>query len=456
MFFCYDNRMTRRQKLTLLATIIGSGVAFLDGTVVTLALPNISHDLQVGFNGLQWVVDGYALTLASLILIGGSFGDIFGRKKIYMIGLAGFGLASLLCSLAPNGLALILFRMLQGVSAALLIPGGLAIINTNFPREKRGRVIGHWAAWSGVFAALGPLLGGYLIDVGSWRWIFWINIPLIAICLGLAAAGINETRDDQPRRVDVVGASLAAGSLSAITYGLIEGPANHWQAWIIALLGIGAALALIFVWFESKTKDPIIPLRLFDSRNFSGSNLMTLAMYGALSGFMFALVIYMQTKIGYSPIKAGVVLMPITILLLLFSGRMGGLAARHGARWFMTIGPLVCSLAMFSLLGYKPGDSYVSFLLPRVVLFGIGLVTFVAPLTATVMSSVDERSSGIASGINNAVSRTGGLVVIALLGLLGAQHFYRFSMTLCAVLAAAAGLISLLLIHNPKIKLIKN
>lgn len=442
--------MTREQKLTLLATIIGSGVAFLDGTVVTLALPNIKEHLSVGFSDLQWIVDGYALALASLILIGGSLGDIFGRKRIYMTGLGGFGLASLLCSLAPSGLLLILFRMLQGAFAALLIPGGLAIINTNFPPKERGRVIGHWAAWSGIFAALGPLLGGYLIDIGSWRWIFWINVPLILACLCLASLGVKETQDDKVRHVDLAGAGLAASSLAAITYGLIEGPSKHWSMWSIDLLVIGLILAGVFMWYESRNRDPMVPLRLFRSQNFSGSNLMTVTMYGALAGFMFALVVYMQTKIGYSAIKAGAAMLPISLLLLLFSGRMGQMSSRHGARWFMTIGPLLCGLAMLLLLGYGPGDNYLTFLLPRVVLFGIGLCTFVAPLTATVMASVDERSSGIASGINNAVSRIGGLIVVAMLGLLGTDHVYKFSMSLCAVLALIAGIVSMIFIRKPQ------
>ncbi len=435
--------------MALITTIIGSGVAFLDGTVVTLALPNIAQSLNTSFSSLQWVINGYSLTLASLMLIGGSLGDIFGRKKIYMTGLAGFGIASLLCSLAPNDVSLIIFRALQGIFAALLVPGGLAIINTNFPKEARGRKIGQWAAWSGIFAALGPLLGGYLISIGSWRWIFWINIPLIAVCCFLASIGVVESRDERPRRVDIPGAVLAAASLATITYSLIEGPANHWPTTTILTLTAGGWLVLLFLWYESRAKDPMVRLELFKSRNFSGSNLMTFAMYGALGGFLFVLVVYMQTKIGYSAIKAGIILLPVTILLLLFSGPMGSLASKYGPRWFMTSGPLIAGLAMFSLIGYQPGDSYLGFLLPRVLLFGIGLTVMVAPLTATVMSSVEDRASGIASGINNAVSRIGGLIVIAMLGLLGTDNVYKFGLALSASLATVAGLIAFIWIRNP-------
>jgi EmrB/QacA subfamily drug resistance transporter len=438
-----------KRTLALIATIIGSGVVFLDGTIVNLALPKISHSLNAGFSDLQWIADGYLLSLSALILLGGSLGDIFGRKKTYLIGLAGFGLVSLLCGLSPNVETLIGLRFLQGIFGALLVPGGLAIINTNFPREVRGAAIGTWSAWSGIMAAIGPLVAGYILDATSWRWIFFINVPLIVVCAALAIKGVEESRDPSPRRVDAAGAILCAAALAGITYGLIEGPVNHWRTQSLAPLVGGFALMVIFIWFESRKRDPMMHLQLFRSRNFSGSNAMTFAMYGALAGFMFALVIYIQTKLGYSAIKAGASLLPVSLMLLLFSRKVGGLSGRYGPRFFLTAGPLIASLAMFSLINYKPGDSYVWFLLPRVILFSIGLVLLVAPLTTTVMMSVKEASSGIASGINNAVSRVAGLVVIALLGLAGAGNVYRFSLTLCAVLAAAAGIMSYLVIRNP-------
>jgi EmrB/QacA subfamily drug resistance transporter len=437
-----------RKTWTLVATILGSGVVFLDGTIVNLALPKISVGLHGHFSDLQWIADGYLLSLSALILLGGSLGDIFGRKRTYLVGLTGFGLVSLLCGLSPSIGFLIAFRIIQGVFGALLVPGGLAIINTNFPRDERGAAIGRWAAWSGILSAIGPLVGGYIIDAISWRWIFFINIPLIVVCGFLAVANVEESKDSRVRRVDGYGAALAAVSLAGITYGLIEGPLNHWQAKsLIPLLG-GLLLGLVFLVFESRNRDPMVKLGLFRSRNFTGANLMTFAMYGALAGFMFALVIYMQTKLGYSAIKAGVSLLPVSLMLLFFSSRVGRLSSKLGPRYFLTLGPLLAALGMFLLIGYQPGDSYLWFLLPRVLLFSIGLVLLVAPLTTTVMTSVEDSSSGIASGINNAVSRVAGLVVIALLGLAGTGNTYRFSMILCAIFAAAAGVISYLTIEN--------
>jgi EmrB/QacA subfamily drug resistance transporter len=437
-----------KRTLALIATILGSGVVFLDGTIVNLALPKISQGLHAHFSDLQWIADGYLLSLSSLILLGGSLGDIFGRKRMYLTGLVGFGVVSLLCGLSPSVGFLIGFRILQGVFGALLVPGGLAIINTNFPREERGAAIGKWSAWSGILAAIGPLVGGYIIDAISWRWIFFINIPLIAVCGLLALANVEESRDTRARHVDTWGAVIAGLGLAGITYGLIEGPADDWRAKSMTALIAGILIWLVFLIYETRNKDPMIKLSLFRSRNFSGSNLMTFAMYGALSGFMFALVIYMQTKLGYSAIKAGVSLLPLSLLLLFFSSRVGALSSRLGPRYFLTAGPLIASAGMFLLINYKPGDSYLWFLLPRVILFSIGLVLLVAPLTTTVMTSVDESSSGIASGINNAVSRIAGLVVIALLGLAGAGNVYRFSMILCACFAAAAGIVSFLTIQN--------
>ncbi len=437
-----------KRTLALIATILGSGIVFLDGTIVNLALPMISADLNARFSDLQWIAAGYLLSLSALIILGGSLGDIFGRKRIYLIGLAGFGLMSLLCGLAPSVGFLIVFRILQGVFGALLIPGGLAIINTNFPREERGAAIGKWSAWSGILAAIGPLAGGYIIDAASWRWIFFINVPLIIVCGFLASKNVQESKDTHPRRVDIPGAILAGLSLAGITYGLIEGPQDSWGPKSIVPIIAGLLLGLAFLLYERRNKDPMVNLNLFKSRNFTGANLMTFAMYGALAGFMFALVIYMQTKLGYSAIKAGVSLLPVSLVLLLFSSRVGRLSSKIGPRFFLTTGPLIASLGIFLLIDYKPGDSYVWFLLPRMMLFSVGLVLLVAPLTTTVMTSVKDTSSGIASGINNAVSRIAGLVVIALLGLAGTGNIYRFSMILCAILAAAAGIVSFLTIKN--------
>jgi EmrB/QacA subfamily drug resistance transporter len=439
--------MKATKKLALLATILGSGIVFLDGTIVNLALPSISKDLDASFAQLQWIADGYLLSLSSLLLLGGSLGDILGRKKIYLYGLYGFGAFSLLCGLSPNSDALILFRILQGLFGALLVPGSLAIINTNFPREERGKAIGQWSAWSGATTAIGPLVGGYLIDSASWRWIFFINVPLIVLCIFLTIKGVEESKDKRVRSIDFKGAALA---LAGITYGLIQGPVNKWRAGSLVPLLAGIIFVALFLIYEKRKKDPMVPLSLFRSRNFSGSNAMTLLMYGALSGFMFALVIYLQTKMHYSAIKAGASLLPVTLLLLLLSKRMGGLSSKFGPRYFLVIGPILAGVGILSLINLQPGDSYITDLLPRVILFGLGLATFVAPLTTTVMTSVPDDSSGIASAINNVVSRIGGLVVIALLGLLGSEHVFKFSMALCGVLAVLAGIISYITIKNPK------
>jgi EmrB/QacA subfamily drug resistance transporter len=442
-------------RLTLLATIFGSGIVFLDGTVVNLALPSISKELGASFSQLQWIADGYLLSLSSLILLGGSLGDILGRKKIFLYGLYGFGLFSLLAGLTYSSESLIVFRILQGIFGALLVPGSLAIINSNFPKENRGRAIGLWSAWAGAFTALGPLIGGYLIDAASWRWIFYINIPLIIVCILLTKFGVKETKDVGTRQIDFSGALFAALALGGITYGLIEGPVDKWLAGSLIPLFSGVIFAAIFLNIEKNKKDPMVPLNLFKSRNFAGSNIMTFAMYGALSGFMFALVIYLQTKMHYSAIKSGLSLLPVTILMLAFSGKMGELSAKNGPRQYMIYGPILAGIGILLLTGLQPGNGYFTYVIPCVLIFGFGLVTTVAPLTTTVMTSVPLDDSGVASAVNNAVSRIGGLVVIAMLGILGASHAYKFSMILSGLLAVMAGIISYLTIENPKKQLVQ-
>jgi EmrB/QacA subfamily drug resistance transporter len=444
--------MKHSHKLTLLATIFGSGIVFLDATVVNLALPSIIRDFGGGFSALQWIADGYLLSLSSLLLLGGSLGDILGQKKVYLTGLYGFGVTSLICGLSPSVGFLIFARLLQGIFGALLVPGSLAIINTNFPKESRAKAIGQWSAWAGSFTAIGPLAGGALIEASSWRWIFFINIPFIVACIVLTLKGVEESEPNKTRKVDVRGALLAGLSLGGITYGLIQGPVNHWNASSVVPLVLGFILLIAFVWAENRSSDPMVQLNLFKSRNFSASNVMTFGMYGALGGFIFALVIYLQTKMGYSAIKAGASLLPVTLLMLVLSGKMGALSAKYGPRFFMTAGPVLAGIGILSLLDLQPGDSYFGFLLPRVLVFGLGLATTVAPLTTTVMASVSETSSGIASAINNQVSRVAGLVVVALLGILGAEHVFKFSMALCGILAISAGVVSLISISNSKIR----
>lgn len=435
--------------MALIATIIGSGMVVLDGFIVNLALPSIQRTFGTHFSDLQWIIDGFLLSLSALILVGGSLGDIYGRKKIYLYGLYGFVAFSLICAVAPDVNFLITARVLQGVFGALLVPGGLAIINTNFPPQQRGRAIGTWSAWLAVVVPIGPVVGGYIIHVASWRWIFLINLPLGLLCGLLGRQNFQESYSDAGRRLDLPGALLAIMSLTGITYGLIEGPADNWSILVIVSLLVGLVAMVAFIWREHRAPDPMVRLSLFKSRNFTGTNVMTFLMYGALGGFTFILPIYLQTKLGYSAFIAGLSMLPVSLLLLAFSRLAGAWSAKYGPRMFLSIGPLVTGVAMVLLLGYSPGDSFVTFLLPRTLLFGLGMAIFVAPLTASVMASVKEESSGIASGVNNAVARVSGLIVIALLGITGTGDTYRFTLILCAALAAVAGILSYAIIQNP-------
>ncbi len=441
--------MTPTLRRTLLATILGSGVVFLDGAIVNLALPQIAASLHTDFAGLQWVIDGYLLSLSALILLGGSLGDIYGRKKIYFIGVVGFAITSMLCGVAPTIGVLVVSRLLQGVFGALMVPGALAIINTNFSSEQRGKAIGQWTAWTSAIVAIGPLVGGYLVDHGSWRWIFFINVPLLALAVWLGLTAIQEGKDKRVRRVDFGGALLAMLGLGGITYGLIEGPARNWPFTAVLALVAGGLLSLGFVWFERRQKDPMLKLDLFKSANFSGANIATFAMYGSLGGFFFVLLIYLQTTVHYSSLAAGLSLLPVTIVLLTFSSKVGAASSKFGPRLFMTIGPILAGIGILLLLPLGAGAHYAPDILPGILLFSIGLALTVTPLTTTILASVHKSESGIASAVNNAVSRVAGLVVIALLGLFGASNVYPAAVILCGVLAIGAGLLSLALVRNP-------
>ncbi len=440
--------MTRKQRFALLATIIGSGVVFLDGTVVNLALPAIARDLNANFSDLQWIADASLLSLSALILLGGSLGDIYGRKRIYLIGLAGFTVTSLLAGLAPSTAVLIAIRVLEGLFGALLVPGALAIIETNFEPGLRSRAFGLWTAWSAAITAVGPLLGGYLVDIGSWRWIFFINVPLLLICFWLARVGVTESHHAGHRRLDFGGAILAMLALLGVTYGLIEGPTRHWDMVTILSLAIGTVLFLAFLWREEATGDPMLSLSLFRSRNFDGANLTTLAMYGALYGFMFALLLQLQQVVGFSSLKAGLSLLPLTLILLILSPRVGRWNTKWGPRWLMTIGPLISAVGILWLGRLTHGSTYFADVLPGIALFGVGMSLTVTPLTATVMGSVRQTQAGIASAVNNAVARVAGLMFIALLGLFGVSRAYGFAVVMCTGLAVLAGLASFLIIQN--------
>jgi EmrB/QacA subfamily drug resistance transporter len=441
--------MTRKQFWALTAVIISSGVAILDGSIVNLALPAIARDFHASFVTQQWIVDGYLLSLSALILLGGTLGDLFGRKKVYLIGLVGFGVSSLFCALSPAAGVLIALRLVQGVFGALLIPGALAIINTNFEGSQRGLAFGRWTAWSAVLTALGPLVGGTIIDAVSWRWIFLINIPLIIVSYFLAVPSIVESRDERPRKLDAVGAGLAMVALGGIIYGLIEGPATHWSGVTLGALLLGVVFAVIFIYNQSRASDPMLNLELFTSRNFNGANLATFAMYGALGGFFFILVIYLQTTVGFSAFAAGASLLPVTVCMVLLASQAGKLSAKYGPRMFMTVGPILSGLGILLLFSLHHGSTYWLGVLPGITLFALGLATTVAPLTTTVMTSVKQASSGIASAVNNAVARAAGLIIVAVLGLLGSGQAYHFGVILCSALAIGAGIISYLIVQNP-------
>lgn len=446
-------------RWVLLVAVLGSGVAFLDGTVVNVALPAIGRDLDTGAAALQWVLNGYLLTLASLILLGGSLGDRIGRRRIFVIGVAWFTAASALCAAAPNAELLIVARLLQGVGGALLTPGSLAMIEASFRKADRARAIGAWSGLTGVAVALGPLLGGWLVDAVSWRAIFLINVPLGAFVVLAANRHVPETRDeDADGPLDALGALLAALGLGGVTYALIEAPGAGASAAVV-VAGAGGVLALAaFALAERRARNPMLPLSMFASRQFSAANAVTFAVYAALGGVFFLLVAFLQISLGYSPLEAGAASLPVTALLLALSARSGALAQRIGARIPLTLGPLGIAAGMLLMTRIDPGDSYVGSVLPAVVVFGAGLVLVVAPVTATVLSAADARHAGLASGINNAVSRVGGLLAVAILPLVGGitgDAFYdpaamtdgfHVAMTAAAGLAALGGLIAWLTI----------
>ncbi|MGH2753388.1 MAG: DHA2 family efflux MFS transporter permease subunit [Actinomycetota bacterium] len=410
---------TAAGRWVITATVLGSGIAFLDSTVVNVALPSIQDDLGGGIAGLQWTMDAYLVTLGSLLLLGGSLGDIFGRRKVFNLGLVGFAVASALCGLAPSIEMLIAARALQGIAAAMLVPGSLAIIQASFAPEDRARAIGAWSGLSGVTTALGPFLGGYFVDAVSWRLVFFINLPLAAIAIWIAARHVPETRDETTvGRIDLPGALSASVGISGILYALIEGPSRGWSsASILISLTIGILGLVAFFLIESRSTHPMMPLSIFRSMQFSGANATTLLVYSALSGALFLVVIQLQENLGYTALEAGAATIPLTILLLLLSPRVGAWAQRVGPRIPMTLGPIVAGagLALFVLV--EPGASYFTSVFPGIFVFGLGMALVVAPLTAAVLAAVDEHRAGVASGVNNAVARIAGLLAIALLPL---------------------------------------
>ncbi len=408
-----------------MATILGSSIAVLDSSVVSVALPSIERDLGGGLAGQQWVTNAYLVMLGSLILLGGSLGDIFGERRVFALGVGGFGAASLLCAIAPSITLLILFRALQGVAGALLTPSSLAVIVASFPARERGPAIGTWTAWGTIAGALGPLVAGAILNVASWRWIFLINLPLVGVCLWLIARAVPRTSPAGPRRkVDVTGAALCVLGLGGAVFALIEQPRLGWSSPAVggSLIG-GLILFAAFLVYESQASDPMLRLSLFASRNFSVGNIETLAIYGGFSVLFFFLVLYLQQVAGYSPLQSGLALLPDSIVMFLLSSRFGALADRIGPRIFMGVGPLLAGAGMLLLLRIGVHVNYVTQVLPAVLVFALGLSMTVAPLTATILAGVEQHDAGIASGVNNAVARVAGLVATVSVGALVAAQF---------------------------------
>ena len=438
-------------RAVVLAAVLGSGMTMLDGTVVNVALRTIGRDLDASLAQLQWITNGYLLSLASLILLGGSLGDRFGRRRVFVVGTVWFAVASGLCGLAPTAEVLVAARVLQGVGAALLTPGSLAMIQGAFVPGDRARAIGAWSGLGGIAAAIGPFVGGGLVQYVDWRWIFLVNLPIAAATVVVAQRAVPETLDPHaPRRFDALGAGLAALLLGGLTYALIEwGTVGAPWALVVAVVAAAA-----YVVDERRSDHPMLPLGIFADRTFSAANAMTLLVYAALGAILFFLVLQLQTVGGYDAMEAGLATLPITVCMLLLASRGGALGARIGPRIPMSVGPLVMAGGALWLLRVGPGVDYVVDVMPGLTVFGLGLALMVAPLTATVLAAAPDEHAGIASGVNNAVARAGSLLAVAALpvavGLGGEQYAdplvfdagYHRAVVACAALLAAGGLLS--------------
>ncbi|WP_174535388.1 MFS transporter [Micromonospora chalcea] len=453
---------------TLLAAILASGMVFLDSTVVNVALPRLGAELDATVSGLQWTVNGYLLMLAAFVLLGGALGDRFGRRRVFLLGVVWFAVASVLCGLAQDTGWLVAARFLQGAGGALLTPGSLSVLQASFHPDDRGRAIGTWSGLSGVSTALGPLLGGWLIDTLSWRWIFFVNLPLAVGVVLAALRWVPESCDEEVsrtgegRRFDVAGALLGALALGGVTYALIDAPAQGASPAVLVAAVLGVAAVVVFVLVERRRGDTaMLPTGLFSSRLFSVLNVFTVVVYAALGGFTFFLAVYLQNVVGWSALLTGLATVPMTVLLLVGSPRAGALSARIGPRLPLTVGPVIAAVGLLLLRRVGPGASYWVDVLPGVALFGAGLTLVVAPLTTSVLGAVSDRFAGVASGFNNAASRAGGLLAVAalplLVGLSGTGYeqkgaladAYRAALAWCAGLLLAGAVLAAVLIHRP-------
>lgn len=431
-----------RDTLIIAAAIMGSSVVMLGESVTTLALPSIGKTLGVSFSELQWVVDGYNLMLAALILLGGSLGDLLGLRRIFLWSAGAFILLSILCALAWSGPSLIIARAMLGAAGALLTPVSLALLNAQLPDEKQSRAVGYWTAATSIVLALGPLVGGYLVDALSWRAVFAFNVPMALLATALAVVALKPEPAKERVDIDWVGAGLAVFFLGCLTFGLIEGPANQWSASTILAL-VAALLSFpAFLWWEGRHEHPLVDLKLFRNSNFAATNAATLLLYAGFGGFGFVFSYFLQTAAHFTAMQAGAAFLPVSLILGLGSGKIGDYSAKFGPRWFMAAGPVLCAGGMLTLLGLGPNSHYWPNVLPGVLLFGFGLVLVVSPLTATALNSAPKEKSGIASAVNNGLSSAGPLIVIALLGVAGIDKAYVLGVTLCAGLALCAGVVS--------------
>jgi EmrB/QacA subfamily drug resistance transporter len=454
---------TSSGRWVVAATVLGSGMAALDATVVGIALPSIGRDFHAGIASLQWVVDAYTLALAGLLLLGGTLGDSYGRRRMFMAGTVWFAVASLLCGIAPNAPVLIAARALQGVGGALLTPGSLAILQASFAPDERSKAIGAWSGLGGIATAAGPFLGGWLISAVSWRLVFFINLPVGVGVLAISARHVPESKaPGQVPKLDLKGVVCISGALAGITYGLIGASSSGWASpQVLIPLVLGLVLLGLFLLVEARTAEPMLPLGVFRSRQFSAANAVTFVVYAALGGAIFLVPVVLQEVRGYSPLQAGVSLLPITVIMLFLSARSGAVAAKIGPRLQMTAGPVVIAVGLVLMTRLTGAGNYCTAVLPSVLVFGVGLAINVAPLTATALAAAPAEHAGIASAVNNDVARAAGLIAVAVLpaaaGITGDSylhpallaHGFRNAVLIAAVFCAAGGVLAALTIRNP-------